>query len=107
MHRRSLLAAALAGLPLAAARSQDFPARPVRVVVGFPPGGGTDLVARPLAQKVQANFGQSVVVDNRAGANGSGALENLNAAGIANIGSSGYFFGKTNLSGSTGQVSAR
>lgn len=41
------------------------------------------------------------------GANASGALENMNAAGIANIGSSGHFFGKTNLSGSTGYVSAR
>ncbi len=40
------------------------------------------------------------------GANSSGALENMNAAGFANIGSSGYFFGKTNLSGSTGYVSA-
>jgi hypothetical protein len=41
------------------------------------------------------------------GANSSGALQNMNAAGIANIGSSGYFFGKTNLSGSTGDVTAR
>lgn len=40
------------------------------------------------------------------GANASGALENMNAAGIANIGASGYFFGKTNLSGSTGHVTA-
>ena len=40
------------------------------------------------------------------GANASGALENMNAAGIANIGSSGYFFGQTNLSGSTGHVTA-
>lgn len=75
MHRRSLLAAILGGVPLAASWAQDFPSRPLRLVVGFPPGGGTDLVARPLAQKVQAVIGQSVVVDNRAGANGSVGLE--------------------------------
>lgn len=93
MHRRSLLAAVLAGLPLAAARSQDFPARPVRVVVGFPPGGGTDLVARPLAQKVQGIFGQSVVVDNRAGANGSVGLEV-----VAKSPPDGYTIGHVNSS---------
>ena len=93
MHRRSLIAAALAGLPLAAARSQDFPTRPVRVVVGFPPGGGTDLVARPLAQKVQGIFGQSVVVDNRAGANGSVGLEV-----VAKSPPDGYTIGHVNSS---------
>ncbi len=93
MHRRSLLAAVLAGLPLAAARSQDFPTRPVRAVVGFPPGGGTDLVARPLAQKVQGIFGQSVVVDNRAGANGSVGLEV-----VAKSPPDGYTIGHVNSS---------
>ena len=93
MHRRSLIAAALAGLPLAAARSQDFPTRPVRVVVGFPPGGGTDLVARPLAQKVQGIFGQSVVVDNRVGANGSVGLEV-----VAKSPPDGYTIGHVNSS---------
>lgn len=93
MHRRSLIAAVLAGLPLAAARSQDFPTRPVRVVVGFPPGGGTDLVARPLAQKVQGIFGQSVVVDNRAGANGSVGLEV-----VAKSPPDGYTIGHVNSS---------
>jgi len=88
-----LIAAALAGLPLAAARSQDFPTRPVRVVVGFPPGGGTDLVARPLAQKVQGIFGQSVVVDNRAGANGSVGLEV-----VAKSPPDGYTIGHVNSS---------
>ena len=93
MHRRSLIAAALAGLPLAAARSQDFPTRPVRVVVGFPPGGGTDLVARTLAQKVQGMFGQYVVVNNRAGANGSVGLEV-----VAKSPPDGYTIGHVNSS---------
>ena len=75
MHRRSLLAAVLGSAPLAAAWGPEYPFRPVKVVVGFPPGGGTDLVARPLAAKVQSSLGQSVVVDNRGGANGGVGLE--------------------------------
>jgi len=75
MYRRRLLAAALGATPIAAApfavaRGQDYPARPVRLVVGFPPGGGTDLVARPFALGAQAGLGQSLVVDNKGGANG-------------------------------------
>lgn len=93
MHRRNLLATLLAAIPLAAARGQDFPSRPLRVVVGFPPGGGTDLVARPLAQKVQAVIGQSVVVDNRAGANGSVGLEV-----VAKSPPDGYTIGHVNSS---------
>src|SRR5437763_1500946 len=75
MHRRSLLAAALSAVPVAATRGQDYPSRPVRVIVGFPPGGGTDLVARPMAQGIQSPLGQSVVVGNRGGTNGSVGLE--------------------------------
>lgn len=93
MYRRSLLATFLASIPLAVARGQDFPSRPLRVVVGFPPGGGTDLVARPLAQKVQAVIGQSVVVDNRAGANGSVGLEV-----VAKSPPDGYTIGHVNSS---------
>ena len=63
------------------------------MVVGFPPGGGTDLVARPLAQKVQGIFGQSVVVDNRAGANGSVGLEV-----VAKSPPDGYTIGHVNSS---------
>jgi tripartite-type tricarboxylate transporter receptor subunit TctC len=46
-----------------------FPARPIRFIVPFPPGGGTDLVARLLSQRLTERFGQQVVVDNRGGAN--------------------------------------
>ena len=52
MERRNLLAAALGLAPWALAQGQDFPSRPVRLVVGFPPGGGTDLVARPLSLNI-------------------------------------------------------
>ncbi len=55
--------------------SQEYPVKPVRVVVGFSAGGGIDLVARVTAQKLSSAFGQAVVVDNRAGASGNIAAE--------------------------------
>lgn len=67
--RQSLGVAALL-LAVAAACAQDYPVRPIRMVLGFPPGGSTDLVARVVAQKMSESWGQQVVVDNRPGANG-------------------------------------
>lgn len=55
----------------------NFPARPVRMIVGFPPGGGTDIIARIVAQKLGERWGQPVVIENRAGAGGNIATENL------------------------------
>ena len=52
------------------AHAQTWPQRPVRIVVGFPPGGGIDVVARLLAVQMTQNLGQQVIVDNRPGANG-------------------------------------
>jgi tripartite-type tricarboxylate transporter receptor subunit TctC len=67
--------------PAATARAQQrdaaaaFPTRPVHLLVGYPAGGGSDLMARPLAQKLSERWGQQVVVENRPGANGNLAVE--------------------------------
>jgi tripartite-type tricarboxylate transporter receptor subunit TctC len=64
-------ATALISLASAAASAQSYPAKPVRMIVGFPPGGGTDVVARVISQKLSEWYGQSVVVENRPGATGT------------------------------------
>ena len=67
----------LAGCMLVAelAHAQPYPSKPVRFLVGFPPGGTNDIVARALAQKLTENVGQSFVVENRGGANTAIATE--------------------------------
>src|SRR5262245_39618321 len=68
--RRALLAAALGLLATASATAQPYPQKPVRFVVGFPPGGSVDAVARILAAHVSSKLGQPITVENRTGANG-------------------------------------
>jgi tripartite-type tricarboxylate transporter receptor subunit TctC len=79
MKQRILVAffAACAALVPAAAPAQDYPSRPIHFVVGFPPGGSTDLAARALADKLSAALGQAVIVDNKPGASGNIAAEQV------------------------------
>jgi len=65
-----LLAAALCG-PLAASAQSDWPTKPLRMIVPFPPGGVTNIVARAVGAKLGAELGQQVVIDNKAGASGA------------------------------------
>lgn len=62
---------ALASIASGAASAQGWPARPLRLIVPFPPGGSTDIATRPVADKLSQALGQSVVVENRAGAGGN------------------------------------
>jgi tripartite-type tricarboxylate transporter receptor subunit TctC len=76
--RRSLMAAglALAALPLAA-QAQSYPERPIKLLVGYSAGGGVDAIARMLSNKLPDLLGQQVVVENRAGAAGVIAADNV------------------------------
>lgn len=74
MQRRSFIAAA-STLAAPAVLAQEWPSGPVRIVVGFPPGGGTDALARVVAQKLTLMWGQQVIVENKAGVAGVLAAE--------------------------------
>jgi tripartite-type tricarboxylate transporter receptor subunit TctC len=73
----ALSAVATLGTASPALRAQDFPTKPIRIVVPLPPGGSNDVLARVLGQKMSESFGQSVVVENRPGAAGNIATEFL------------------------------
>src|SRR2546430_17342101 len=72
MGFHAVKACALAALAISAsAQAQVYPAKPIRMIVAYPPGGGTDIVGRMVAQKLGESLGQSVVVENRGGAGGN------------------------------------
>ncbi|HSQ05438.1 MAG TPA: tripartite tricarboxylate transporter substrate binding protein [Burkholderiales bacterium] len=55
--------------------AQTYPSKPIRLVIPYPPGGGSDTIARPLAQKLTEHLGQQVIIDNRGGAGGNVGME--------------------------------
>jgi tripartite-type tricarboxylate transporter receptor subunit TctC len=88
-HRRQFLhlAAGAAALPFAphVARAQAYPSRPVRLIVAFPAGGSSDIVARLLGQRLSERLGQPFVVENRPGAGG-----NIGTEAVAKAAPDGY-----------------
>ena len=77
LSRRAAVASAMAGLANTAipARAQDFPTRPITIVVPFGPGTTNDVIARQLGQDMTGTLGQGVIIDNRAGATGNIAAD--------------------------------
>ena len=82
---RWLTVAVLALVTVTAAQAQSWPSRPVRIIVPFPPGGTTDIVARSLGAELQKMWQQPVIVENRAGAGG-----NVGAEAVAKSPNDGY-----------------
>src|SRR6201992_3310970 len=84
-HRLGFLIISFASLSFPPSAAEIFPDRPIHIVVPFPAGGSNDVVARFLGQKLSEICGQSVIIDNRAGANG-----NIGAEYVARSAPDGY-----------------
>jgi tripartite-type tricarboxylate transporter receptor subunit TctC len=87
-RRRRVLLLAMAGCSTSlygVAQTQQFPDRPIRLVIPFPPGGGADSLARPLAERLKRNLGQTIVIENR-----SGGGSNIGTEAVARARPDGY-----------------
>ena len=82
---RKLLAALALGLAATGAHAQAYPAKPVTMIVPFPPGGSTDMIARAVLPKLQEKLGGTVIIDNRGGAGGT-----IGAAAVKRAAPDGY-----------------
>src|SRR5499427_11113599 len=71
LARRTALAVVLAACAVTPALAQEYPTRPVTIVVPFAAGGGNDVLARLLAQRMGASLGQNFIIENRPGASGT------------------------------------
>jgi tripartite-type tricarboxylate transporter receptor subunit TctC len=102
IHRRSLLVAAGA-LPLAtpALGQSPWPNKPVRVIVGFPPGGSLDVMTRLACEQMQNRLGQPFVVETRSGASG-----NIGAEALARATPDGYTIGTVSMHNPADQPAA-
>src|SRR5215475_5372430 len=103
-HRNSIrtliafVAALALGVMAGAARAQDYPTRPLRVLIGFPAGSGADILGRYFTTKLAELSGQSVIVENKPGAN-----SNIAMSLVANAKPDGYtilFVASSNMAGS-------
>jgi tripartite-type tricarboxylate transporter receptor subunit TctC len=94
-RRAFMLSAAAAPFGARHGLAQGFPSHPIKIVIGFPPGGGIDILARLMAPKMSEKLGQPVIVENRPGANGQVAMQ-----GVAQADADGH----TILFGTTGNL---
>src|ERR1700742_1875949 len=88
MHKTMMAMLAALAVGIASASAQSFPTQPIHLVVPFPPGGGTDALARAIQEPFQKALGQTVVIDNRGGGGGT-----LGAKTVANAEPDGYTIG--------------
>ncbi|HTD90747.1 MAG TPA: tripartite tricarboxylate transporter substrate binding protein [Burkholderiales bacterium] len=91
---RGIVAVGLLTIATLPAFAQLYPSRPLRLIVPWPPSGAVDILARPIGQKLSENIAQSVVIDNRAGANGI-----IGSEVVAKAPADGYTFAIDNVTG--------